>query len=250
MKSAGLEAVLISNQSRRGWHEDFISTIMNDAVRKNYLPETVGIVYDEALIPPFLAELARPARGSKLIIVHLAGSHSAYKDRYPPSQEFFAPVTLENQYYNSLRYTDLVLQRIISAVMETRQPAVMLYLSDHGEYLNDYGEGFYDHGNRNHLTRFEIEVPFVLTFNDGFREGHASQIARMGQRTHLGISDDNVSHTLLGLMGVFDASYRQESDVASARFAQGQRFVFDGTNKITPLDSVRFSERRFVDTAR
>ncbi len=134
--------------------------------------------------------------------------------------------------------------------MQARQPAVMLYVSDHGEYLNDFGEGFYDHGNRNHLTRFEIEVPFVPTFDDGFREGHAPEIARMVERTRLGVSHDNVSHTLLGLMGIFDASFRPESDLASARFAEGQRSVFDGANKITRLESVQFTRTRFVNNAR
>jgi glucan phosphoethanolaminetransferase (alkaline phosphatase superfamily) len=244
MKSAGLEGVLISNQARHGWHQDFISTIMEDAARKTYLTESAGNVPDEALVPPLLAELARPAGGSKLIIVHLAGSHSPYQDRYPPNQAVFPPVTLENQYYNSLRYTDTVLQRIIAAVMEARQPVVLLYVSDHGEYLNDYGEGFYDHGNRNHLTRFEIEVPFLLTFNEYFLKGHASEIARMRERTHLGVSHDNVSHTLLGLMGVFDARYRPESDLGSARFVAVPRFIYDGANKITPLEKVHFAETR------
>ena len=250
MKSAGLEGVLISNQARHGWHQDFISTIMADAVRKTYLPESVGDVQDEALVPPLLEELARPARGSKLIIVHLMGSHSAYKDRYPPNQAVFTPVTLENQYYNSLLYTDTVLRQIIAAVMQAGQPVVMLYVSDHGEYLNDFGEGFYDHGNRNHLTRFEIEVPFLLTFNESFLKGHAAGIARMRERIHLGISDDNVSHTLLGLMGVFDTSYRPESDLSSTRFVAVPRFVLDGENRITPLEKVHFAEERPVDLLR
>ena len=244
MRSAGLEAVLISDQARHGWHEDFISTIMEDAARKTYLTESVANAHDEDLIPPLLEELARPVGASKLIVVHLAGSHSAYRDRYPPDQAFFAPATLENQYYNSLRYTDAVLGRIIAAVMQAQQPVVMLYISDHGEYLNDFQEGFYDHGNGKHLTRFEIQVPFFLTFNERFREGHAAEVARMDERTRLGVSHDNVSHTVLGLLGVFDAAYRPELDLASARFVAGQRFIFDGASKITPLDKVHFTQAR------
>ena len=244
MKAAGHETILISNQTRRGFHDDLVSAFMEDAAHRNYLTDS-GDVHDEALIPPLLRVLARSADKSRLIIVHLAGSHFNYKARYPEREAFFPPTTWENHYLNSLRYTDLVLQRIVDAVVQASQPVMMLYASDHGEYLNDYGDGLYDHGNSNHLTRFEIDIPFLVAFNTHFQQSHAPEIARMRDRRALKISHDNISHTLLGLMGIRDMAYVPSYDLSSPTFVENQRFIVEQSNRITPLEEVHFDQTRF-----
>jgi glucan phosphoethanolaminetransferase (alkaline phosphatase superfamily) len=90
MKAAGLETVLISNQKRRGFHNNFISAFIEDATRTTYLQDR-GQMFDMELVPHLVQELERPARGSKLIIVHLAGSHFHYGDNYPADQAFSRP---------------------------------------------------------------------------------------------------------------------------------------------------------------
>jgi glucan phosphoethanolaminetransferase (alkaline phosphatase superfamily) len=244
LKSAGLESVLISNQAKRGFHDNFVSAFMEDATRRTYLVDR-GQLFDMELVPPLIKELERPARGSRLIIVHLAGSHFHYGDNCPEDQAFFPPTSIENHYLNSIRYTDSVMTRINRAMMAADHPVLMLYASDHGEYLNDYRDGFYDHGNRNHLTRFEIEIPFLVTFNHSFLEQFAPDIARMRGRTGVAVSHDNISHTLLGLMGIQDVHHQPQYDLASEAFVENPRFVVERTNVITPLEKVRFSDRKF-----
>ena len=246
MKSAGLETVLISNQFKRGFDSDFISAFMNDATRKTYLMDTASSnVFDEALVPPLIEELKRSSCGSKLIIVHLAGSHYSYKERYPASQAFFKPASLENQYFNTIRYTDSIIGKINEAVMKADRPIIMLYASDHGEYLNDYGDGYYDHGNRNYLTKFEIIIPFLFTYNGSFLKERSSEIASMRKRTELKVSHDNISHTLLGLMGIFDAEYQPQFDLSSEDFVAASRFVVESSNKVTPLEKVHFDQTKY-----
>jgi glucan phosphoethanolaminetransferase (alkaline phosphatase superfamily) len=133
LKSAGLESVLISNQTKRGFHDNFVSAFMEDATRKTYLTDR-GNLFDMELVPPLISELGRSARGSKLIIVHLAGSHFHYGDNYPKDQAFLPPTSIENHYLNSIRYTDTVMKRINEAIMAADHPVLMLYASDHGEY--------------------------------------------------------------------------------------------------------------------
>ena len=245
LKSAGLESVLVSNQPKRGFHDNLISAFMEDAARKTYL-EDRGKLFDLELVPPLLRELERPSRGARLITLHLAGSHFAYQDNYPPDQAFFPASSIENHYLNSIRYTDAVMRRINRAVMEADRPVVLLYTSDHGEYLNDFGDGFYDHGNRNHLTRFEIEIPFLVTFNRRFLEQWGPEVARMRGRPARAVSHDNISHTLLGLMGVADAQYRPQYDLSSPAFVENRRFIVERTNTVTPLEKVRFDQTRFT----
>lgn len=244
LKSAGLESVLISNQSKRGFHDNFISAFMEDTARTTYLMDR-GKMFEMELVPPLIQELERPARGSKLVIVHLAGSHFHYGDNYPRDQAFFPPTNIENHYLNSIRYTDSVMKRINQAIMAADHPVLMLYASDHGEYLNDYGDGFYDHGNRNHLTRFEIDIPFLMTCNRSFLEQWEAEIVRMRERTEVAVSHDNISHTLLGLMGVLDEHYQPQYDLASDAFVRNPRYIVERTNVITPLEKVRFSHEKF-----
>ena len=132
--------------------------------------------------------------------------------------------------------------------MEADKPLVMLYASDHGEYLNDYGDGFYGHGYRNHLTRFEIDVPFFLAVNERFIRDYPTEFAEMYKRTELGVSHDNVSHTLLGLMGIYDATYQPEFDLSSKDFVQNPRFIVERNNKITLLEDVQFDNTKFEGT--
>lgn len=245
LKSAGLETTLVSNQPRRGFHDNFISSFMEDAARTTYLQDH-GKQHDAALIPPLLAELRRPSHGPGLVICHLAGSHFNYQDNYPPDDAFHSGTSILNHYLNSIRYTDKVMSCINTAIMDADRPVMMLYAPDHGEYLNDYGDGFYDHGNRRHLTRFEIEIPFLITFNRSFLMQWNREIVRMRERTATPVSHDNISHTLLGLMGVKDRTYRANRDLSSLTFAENQRHIVERTNRITPLEKVRFDRTKFT----
>lgn len=140
MKAAEQEVVLISNQAKKGFHDSFITAFMEDASSKTYLTDE-GHHYDEDLVPLLLQELEKPGEDNRLIIVHLAGSHHPYDAKYPESEAYFSPDTIENKYLNSIRYTDSVMQSIFEAVMKVEYPVAMLYTSDHGEYVNDFGDG-------------------------------------------------------------------------------------------------------------
>jgi hypothetical protein len=67
----------------------------------------------------------------------------------------------------------------------------------------------------------------------------------MRQRTKAAVSHDNISHTLLGLMGVIDPHYQPQYDLQSDAFVENPRFVVERTNVISPLENVRFSDEKF-----
>ena len=81
---------------------------MEDASSRTYLTDQ-GHHYDEDLIPLLLRELEKSGENNRLIIVHLAGSHHPYDLKYPESEAYFSPDTIENKYLNSIRYTDSVM---------------------------------------------------------------------------------------------------------------------------------------------
>ncbi|QXD24446.1 sulfatase-like hydrolase/transferase [Opitutia bacterium ISCC 51] len=197
------------------------------------------------LVPYFDEEIQNPSQNSRLIILHFAGSHFRYSSRYPKSEEFFKPDTHMEEYLNSIRYTDKVLGEIVTRMMNLGHPAILLYMPDHGEYLNDYRDGFYDHGTRNFLTRFEIDVPFFVVFNNAYAEKYPDEVSRLSSRALIPISHDNLSHTILGAMGIYGSNYDAQYDLTAEGFNQMPRYIVERSNKVALLEEVEFNEEKF-----
>ncbi len=226
--AVGYKTFLISNQPRRGFHQDVISTMMKDVAYSVYL-EDIGYLdrtYDAAVIP-FLRQCLKDTCNKKLIVVHLMGSHYNYKERYPPDFSFFGEEGLVTTYNNSIRYTDYVFGGIAKEVLKSDEAIALLYASDHGENLNDNNDGNTGHGLRE-FTRYELEIPFIFVLNAAFIEVKASKVERLIKRTNHAVSHDHVSHSLLGLAGIYDNQVYQESkDLSSLRFLEQERYVID-----------------------
>ncbi|MCZ6594187.1 MAG: phosphoethanolamine transferase, partial [Bacteroidetes bacterium] len=226
--AVGYKTFLISNQPRRGFHHDVISTMMKDVASSIYL-EDVGSVdktYDAAVIP-FLERCLKDTSNKKLIVIHLIGSHYNYKERYPPNHSFFEGESLVTTYNNSIRYTDLVLGEIAKVVLNSDQAIAVLYVSDHGENLNDNNDNNFGHG-RNDFTQYELEIPFIFIFNSAFIETKTSKVEKLIKRKNYAVSHDHVSHTLLGLAGIYDDQvYKESKDLASPFLFEQGRYVID-----------------------
>lgn len=167
--------------------------------------------------------------GDILIVLHQMGSHGPeYAKRYPPKFEHFSPSCqsnlledcsqqeINNAYDNSIRYTDYFLGKVIDYLEkeETDFSPAMLYLSDHGESLGE--SGIYLHGFPYALAPDEQKhVPMVFWCSEEFAR-ERNKLAENGF-THREFSQDNLFHTLLGLMRVETAVYQPEMDI----FANG-----------------------------
>lgn len=167
--------------------------------------------------------------GDILIVLHQMGSHGPeYAKRYPKKFEHFSPSCqsnlledcsqqeINNAYDNSIRYTDYFLGKVIDYLKaeETDFSPAMLYLSDHGESLGE--SGIYLHGFPYALAPDEQKhVPMVFWSGDGFTR-EKDRLAEKGF-THREFSQDNLFHTLLGLMRVETSVYQPKLDI----FANG-----------------------------
>ncbi len=107
--------------------------------------------FDTDLLHPTLSI----ASAKHLSILHTIGSHWYYNNHIPEEYEYYHPIThtrvvakntreeIINEYDNSIRYLDYFLDTLISTIED--RPAIMIYLSDHGESLGE--EGRYLHAN-------------------------------------------------------------------------------------------------------
>jgi lipid A ethanolaminephosphotransferase len=185
--------------------------------------------WDEILLHGLQERLDRMP-GDAVVVLHMKGSHGpAYHLRVPPAFEHFRPVCQTNQldrctreqivnaYDNTLRYTDHVLARAIEMLRANaaRFETAMLYISDHGESLGE--SGLYLHGLPYAMApREQTHVP-MLAWLDG--TGWGVDAACLRRKAGEPLSHDHLYHSVLGMMEVRSAVYRERQDLfASCRW--------------------------------
>lgn len=182
--------------------------------------------YDEGMLSA-LDDYLQRTRGDAVIVLHQKGSHGpAYYLRYPQQFEKFNPVCrssqlqscseeeIRNAYDNSILYTDYFLSRVIGFLQRERQEydTAMLYMSDHGESL---GEGnIYLHGMPYMFAPEEqTRVPFIAWLSEGMQLRTGLDAACLGGKRTQTLSHDNLTHSVLGLMGVETSVYQRGLDI-------------------------------------
>lgn len=185
-----------------------------------------GECHDEALLHNLQAYLDGLTRDT-VVVLHMKGSHGpAYYKRYPAAFERFTPVCKEvqldrcdtasivNAYDNSLLYTDHVLAATIDLLRSNaaRLDTAMLYMSDHGESLGEHG--MYLHGVPYAMAPSEqTHVPMVLWFSDGMQRSSGISADCLRQQAGQPVSQDNLFHSVIGLMGVRTSAYQPQLDI-------------------------------------
>lgn len=167
-----------------------------------------------------------------VLVLHQMGSHGPeYFKRYPQAYERFTPVcrsnaldkcdrqSIINAYDNTLVYTDHVLATLID-ILRSRQATVdtaMVYLSDHGESLGEYN--LFLHGTPYMLApEQQKHVPMLAWFSDGYRKDYAVDTDCLERSRNQPLSQDNLFHSMLGLLRVRTSVYNAQLDLfASCR---------------------------------
>lgn len=242
-KGSGASTLYVTTRPRYTVR-NMLSTFLDDTSKSVYLTTLSKRKHDEEIVPE-ISGFLETSQGRSFVIAHLMGSHFEYASQYPKSYKRFTggPDKMRDAYDDSIRYSDHVIARIAGIVMSRPEPSFAIYVSDHGENLNDAGDGNYGHGTKE-LTRFELEVPFVVFMNDAFLERHARAAEALRERGGQPVCHDNIAHTLMGVAGLSDPFvYRSELDVSSASFKPGPRFITD--ENMHPFDyaSYDFSKK-------
>ncbi|WP_255493773.1 phosphoethanolamine transferase [Myroides sp. WP-1] len=176
----------LSNQDEVGIYENLYSVITKDAKHREHTKEKS---YDEVILP-MLTHVLQDANKKRLIFIHLKGSHMKVSERYPDAFDHFQvdERPLYNAYYNSILYTDYILDEIIKKV--ENQKSVVLYLSDHGQTQK---KDKYIHG----FTTKGLDVPFVIWHSNLVADTH-----KMTGRNEQPISTTNLYNIVSDLLGV------------------------------------------------
>ena len=173
-----------------------------------------------------------------VLVLHQMGSHGPeYFKRYPKEYEHFTPVcesnalnncsreSIVNGYDNTLVYTDHVLSTLIDLLRSNQDKVdtAMLYLSDHGESLGEYN--LFLHGTPYMLApEQQKHVAMLAWFSDSYQKSFSVDTHCLQLSREKPLSQDNLFHSMLGLLEVNSQVYNPELDM----FAGCRGAVIDG----------------------
>jgi len=182
--------------------------------------------FDEILLHQ-LDEKVAANNGNQLIVLHQKGSHGPdYFNRYPTNQEIFQPACKTNQlqqcnqqevingFDNTIRYTDVFLNSTIEWLKKKQQSyhTALLYLSDHGESLGE--QGMYLHGMPYALApSAQKQVPLFMWLPEDFAQANQLDTGCLARQTGAEYSQDNLFHTMLGLLNIDTRVYDANLDI-------------------------------------
>lgn len=199
--NTGYKTFWLSNQRRMGSWDSGVS-IMADASNDQYfINHLVGKgsfskTLDGDLLPVLENVLSQKTEGDSLVFLHLNGSHSVYKVRYPESFAFFDESNEINAYDNSIRYTDWVLNEVYS-LSEKYNVSSVSYFSDHGEdVVRDLSH------NSSVMTKTMVEIPFIVWFSEKFKADNPQVYLDFKSNVDSAFSADVVFYFLTYMLGV------------------------------------------------
>ncbi len=166
-----------------------------------------------------------------VVVLHQMGSHGpAYYRRYPAGERPFTPTcdshqiqlcdhqALVNTYDNSVRYTDSMLSDTLDLLKGygDRFNIALIYLSDHGESLGEHG--MYLHGAPwLFAPSQQTHIPFLMWLSPGWRQAmHVDGHCVSQRAAREAVSQDNLFHTLLGMLDVHTRIYQPQLDILAA----------------------------------
>lgn len=234
----GYRTYWLSNQERTGEMSNLSGILSCDADVVKYLGSQDSedhylSKYDEILLPD-LKECLVNKDSLQLVFLHTMGSHFQYHNRYPSNQRKFrskdiigtlprpwlnkSKRELIANYDNSILYTDSILIEVINGIRDYDKPAIMVYVSDHGEDVYD------DRDYRGRDPKF-ARVPFLIYVNEPYHSSNPDIIKDIERAETQSFSTSELPQILLHLTGSHYSYYDSIRDPLSPSFAPRTRYV-------------------------
>ena len=154
---------------------------------------------------------------AQFFVLHSLGCHFRYELRYPSEFAIFQPtlgttfsysmITEENKeklinsYDNAIYYTDYFLSSLIHYMDSLNRPAVMVYMSDHGESFWDDERKMSLHGSYQ-ISEYEYHVPLIVWYSDEYMALYPEKVSCIQQNKTTPVSSDVIFYSLLDLANI------------------------------------------------
>jgi lipid A ethanolaminephosphotransferase len=182
--------------------------------------------FDQTLVDK-LGPLLDGVKKDTAIVLHMLGSHGpSYFLRYPKEFAHFKPDChsphltecsedeLINAFDDTIFYTDHFLGQVIGLLKQRqgRLSTSMIYLSDHGESLGE--NGLYLHGAPYFFApEGQKHIPFLTWLSDDFASAMTIDTGCLRANSREPVSQDNLFHSVLGLMDVRTGIHEPSLDI-------------------------------------
>ena len=232
---AGFTTYWLSNQRPVGFHESMSTIIANPADQKYFMATDnyTNTIYDEILLPQLDIILKQPEL-KKVIFIHLIGTHSDYKKRYPEKYQRFtgmnsrskiqtaASEKIVNEYDNAVLYNDFIVRRIIEAARREEKISYVLYFSDHGDDVYDTMD-IMGH-NEYHGTKPMYEVPFIVWLSKEYKENRP-KLRNLNSYSHRKYNLEDFIHSFSDLSLIEFNLYDASRSIFSVDFQNRKRWI-------------------------
>ena len=209
LNGAGFKTFWYSNQHSSGRYnsaEALTASLASEFafINRTYFRVNQSSKYDEALLE-CLNHALKDKSDKKVIFLHLFGSHSVYKKRYPKEFDIFTNKNFTPrankvaEYDNSIAYTDHVLSEILKNLKKSDGSIkVMVYLSDHGEDAYDTDESTFSHASGSSPHMFDI--PLIVWMSEEYKKERADFLKRINLLKPYVTTE--MIHSLLDIFGL------------------------------------------------
>ena len=238
---AGFSTHFISTQARQGAMIDHLAAEADEVV---YI---VPPAYDEALVEELQRILNVDTSPRLMVVLHSYGSHFSYHHRYPRSMAYFVPdddvaispshkQKILNAYDNSIRYTDLVLNNIISLLDSSATCSAMFYCADHGEDLLDNHDRHFLHSSPT-TTYWQLHVASLAWFSPRYRTLYPDKVWAAGANANVAATTYSVFHTVADMASVSSPYVEERASLVSPFFDHAtRRYYLNDHNRAVPLN--------------
>lgn len=255
--TSGFQTTFISNQRRNHSYIDFYGM---EAKNVHFLTDDGKEHSDESLVAELRKVLDTREKNKLFVILHTYGSHFEYNKRYPANERFFRPDgrseasrlnrnQLLNAYDNSIRYTDNILDSVITLLDSLHCPSAMLYVSDHGEDIFDDNRERFLHASPV-ATYWQLHVPLILWMSPSLKEMERSMSAAAAVNSSRRVSSSRaVFHTLLHISGLTSPWLNPTEAITSMSYNPRPFLYLNDYNEALPLEEsgLRIQDFRMLE---
>ncbi|MDE6396695.1 MAG: phosphoethanolamine transferase [Muribaculaceae bacterium] len=239
----GYNTAFLSNQRRNHSYIDFYG---GEAQKCKFLTDNGGPQEDMNLVEAMKNILENSSNNKLFIVLHTYGSHFEYKNRYPETMAHFTPDNnsaasvmnrrdLINAYDNTIRYTDAVLDSVITTLDRLNVSSAMVYVSDHGEDIFDDRRERFLHSSPT-PTFYQIHVPMLIWMSENFRNNHPEMYSSALKNSSKNISSTrSIFHTLMEMAGIRSSYLDYSYSAVSYKFTETPRRYLNDYNESVPL---------------
>lgn len=170
---------------------------------------------------------------SKVVFLHLIGSHFPYCSHYEQNYNVFDntsvpskfcdclssnQIKILNEYDNSILYNDYILRQIIEMLRKQDGMSAFLYFSDHGEEVFD--SQIYAGRSFEKISPSMCQIPLILWFNSMYK-----QVNTLSLDPSRPACTDDIIHGMMDLLGIKYSLYDSTRSIFSEAFLPKERMV-------------------------